>query len=168
MRRKLIVSALFGVLLACPSWGQDVKPKFKSIEVTHFFYAMDVAVEKLSPEFRHLLYVALMEELREAAVVEQIVGEIEVTEPSEADRDLILQGTVVKHSIAKDIGGRGLGAKFKERLRARVVLRRRSDNSSVFEKEIKVKASTIKKDRLKALASVLAKKIAREIKKALQ
>ena len=105
-----------------------------------------------------------MQKLEESGRFEEIVGEGEVVDPEGADRAFVLQGTLLEYgkgSVAKTVLiGFGAGRRS---LRAHIIVRRRSDNEVVYDKELKVRAS--KKQDEKKLATSLAKKIAKEIKK---
>ncbi len=163
MSRKLIVLSIAGILLALPAWGKKGEPKFKSVEVKRFARAEGV---ELSPDFPDLLYAELRKELQKSGLFEQILGENEVVDPSDAERSLILEGNLLefgKGSLAKAvIIGYGAGRRS---LRARVTLRRRSNNENLLDTEMKVRAP-IQRDP-KLLANALAREITREAKRQL-
>ena len=160
MYRKLLAAAVVTLLLALPGWGQKREPRFKSAEAKHFPRAEGV---ELSPEFPDFLYAELKTELQKSGLFEQIVGEGEVVEEADAPRSVVVEGNILEYkkgSVVKEsLIGFGAGMRS---LRAQILVRRRSNNESLLDKEMKVRASS-KWDE-KTLARFLAKKIAGEMK----
>jgi len=136
------------------------KPKFKSVEVKHFTQVEGV---ELSPQFGDFLYAELKTELKKSGMFEEILAQDEVVDPADAPRSLIVDGSVLEYkkgSVAKEvIIGFGAGRRS---LRAQLNVQRRSDNSSMLQKELTVKTSSRIDEKL--LARQLAKSIVHQIK----
>lgn len=150
-------------LLASSVGAKEASPKFKSVEVKHFSRAEGV---ELSPQFPDFLYAELREQLQKSKMFEQILGEDEAVDPSEANQSLIVEGSVLEYrkgSKAKEyLVGFGAGRRS---LTTQVKVLRRSNNESLLAKELKVKATSFRDEKL--LAKFLAQKIAGEVKRSL-
>ncbi len=164
MCRKLLGCAVLTLLAVLSVCGKKAEFKYRSIEVKHF--SKDEGVE-LPADFADLLYAELRKQLHKSGHFEQILGENEVVDSSEADRSVILEGNFVgykKGSAAQEmIPYVGL-FKYHRTLKTQFTLRRRSDSEKLLEKEITVKLSAHLKPQ--TLANVLALRITRELKKA--
>ena len=157
VKRVLLV---FTVLLISICVIAKDKPKFKSVEVKHFTQVEGV---ELSPQFGDFLFAELKTELKKSGLFEEILAQDEVVDPADAPRSLIVDGSVLEYkkgSVAKEvIIGFGAGRRS---LRAQLNVQRRSDNSSLLQKELTVKTSSRIDEKL--LARQLAKSIVHQIK----
>ena len=160
MHRRWILFLAALLLFAAPAGAKDEKPRFKSVEIKHFPFAEGV---ELPPEFSDFLYAALKKELQKTGMFEQIVGEGEVVEAADAPQSLVLEGSILEYkkgSVAKQvIIGFGAGSRS---LESQIQVRRRSDNSSLLEKQLKVRCPATWNP--EALARFLAHQIAHEMK----
>jgi hypothetical protein len=188
-----MLALIFSIL---PAWAQKSELKFKSIEVTHFSKAEGV---ELTSDFPDFLYACLLSNLKNnpkySKMYEEVIGENEFVEPADAEQSLILQGTVLEYkrsgtgwSTVLAILGSLCVAHSEDRetrescrvpdhaLRARVVILRRANKESLFEREIKVAAhgkseysdrpeDVIAEERL---AAALAQQVAGSVKKKLR
>jgi hypothetical protein len=164
MKSKLIAIALLGLLSVLPAWAGKGEPKFKSMEVRHFSRAEGV---EISPDFPDFLYAALREDLQKTGLFKEMVGENEVVDPKDAAQSFILEGSILevgKGSVAKAMTiGMGVGRRS---LRVHVEVRRRSDNESILDREIKVRAPATGNPKM--LAKSAAKEITGQVKKGLK
>ncbi len=155
----LLVTAAF--LLTTWVSAKD-KPKFKSIEVKHFPSAEGV---ELPPDFGDLLYAELKAALQKKGIAEQLVGEDEVVDATDAPKSALLEGSVLEYkkgSVVKEsLIGFGAGARS---LTAHVKLIRRSNNEAIIDKDLKVRA--LARWDPKTLAKFLANSIAGDLKHA--
>jgi len=160
MYRRWILFLAGLLLFAAPAGAKDEKPRFKSVEIKHFPFAEGV---ELPPEFSDFLYAALKKELQKTGLFEQIVGEGEVVEAADAPQSLVLEGSILEYkkgSVAKQvIIGFGAGSRS---LVSQLQVRRRSDNSSLLEKQLKVRCPATWSP--ESLARFLAHEIAHEMK----
>lgn len=171
MKSRILASIAVALCVVFAAGGKKPETRFKSIEVTHF--SREEGVE-LAPEFSDFLYAAMREKLQKSGLFEQIVGEGEVVEPSETEQSLIVKGSIreyKKGSMKKRVIGGVIfgqaGAAFGQRnLRAQITVRRRSNNESILDQEMIVKAP-MDFDQ-KRLATLLADRIAKEMKKSLK
>jgi len=154
----LIAIAFFLTTLAS---AKD-QPKFKSIEVKHFPSAEGV---ELPPDFGDLLYAELKAALQKKGIAEQLVGEDEVVDATDAPKSALLEGSVLEYkkgSVVKEsLIGFGAGARS---LTAHVKLIRRSNNEAIIDKDLKVRA--LARWDPKTLAKFLANSIAGDLKHA--
>ena len=138
------------------------QPKFKSIEVKHFPSAEGV---ELPPDFGDLLYAELKAALQKKGIAEQLVGEDEVVDATDAPKSAILEGSVLEYkkgSVVKEsLIGFGAGARS---LTAHVKLIRRSNNEAIIDGDLKVRA--LARWDPKTLAKFLANSIAGDLKHA--
>ena len=138
------------------------QPKFKSIEVKHFPSAEGV---ELPPDFGDLLYAELKAALQKKGIAEQLVGEDEVVDATDAPKSALLEGSVLEYkkgSVVKEsLIGFGAGARS---LTAHVKLIRRSNNEAIIDKDLKVRA--LARWDPKTLAKFLANSIAGDLKHA--
>lgn len=159
MSAKRMVFATVILLISVSALAKD-KPRFKSVEVKHFTQVEGV---ELSPQFSDFLYAELKTELKKSGMFEEILTEDEVVDPADAEHSLIVDGSVLEYkkgSVAKEvIIGFGAGRRS---LRAQVNVQRRSNQSSLLQKELKVKTSSRIDE--KVLARQLAKSIVNEMK----
>ena len=159
MSVKRMVFPIVILLISVSAFAKD-KPKFKSVEVKHFTQVEGV---ELSPQFSDFLYAELKTELKKSGMFEEILTEGEVVDPADAERSLIVDGSVLEYkkgSVAKEvIIGFGTGRRS---LRAQVNVQRRSNQNSLLQKELKVKTSSRVDEKL--LARQLAKSIVNEMK----
>lgn len=165
MRKVLIMLFVIGCFALCASAAdQAASPKYKSAEITHFAKAEGV---ELTPEFYDFLYAELKAEIQKKKIVEQIIGEGEVVDTADAPHTLSIGGTLLEYkkgSIAKAVLiGFGTGRRS---LRSQVKIVRVSDKQPILDKELEVKFDPRWDN--KQLARSLAKKIAGELKDALQ
>ena len=155
----LLVTAAF--LLTTWASAKD-QPKFKSIEVKHFPSAEGV---ELPPDFGDLLYAELKAALQKKGIAEQLVGEDEVVDATDAPKSALLEGSVLEYkkgSVVKEsLIGFGAGARS---LTAHVKLIRRSNNEAIIDKDLKVRA--LARWDPKTLAKFLANSIAGDLKHA--
>lgn len=159
MSAKRMVFTTVILLISVSALAKD-KPRFKSVEVKHFTQVEGV---ELSPQFSDFLYAELKTELKKSGMFEEILTEDEVVDPADAEHSLIVDGSVLEYkkgSVAKEvIIGFGAGRRS---LRAQVNVQRRSNQSSLLQKELKVKTSSRIDE--KVLARQLAKSIVNEMK----
>jgi len=162
MKPKLVAIALVGLLAALPAWGKKGKTNFKSVEIKQFTRAEGVEVP---PEIMDAIHSALRGALQGSGVFEEILGEDEVVDPSDADRSVILEGTVLEYGKGSALKSRLMtGWAGRERLRARIIVRRRSNNETLMDQEIDAKGYPPSQRYQGLVAAFLAPKIAREIK----
>jgi Domain of unknown function (DUF4410) len=152
---------LAGLLLfAAPGGAKDEKPRFKTVEIKHFPFAEGV---ELPPEFSDFLYGALKKELQKTGMFEQILGEGEVVDAADAPQSIVLEGSILEYkkgNVAKQlIIGFGAGLRS---LTSQFAVRRRSDNASLLEKQLKVRSPSTTNP--EDLARFLAHEIAHEMK----
>jgi len=163
MYAKRMTLMLVVVLISVFALAKD-KPRYKSVEVKHFTQVEGV---ELSPQFSDFLYAELKTELKKSGMFEEILTEDEVVDPADAERSLIVDGSVLEYkkgSVAKEvIIGFGAGRRS---LRAQLNVQRRSNQSNLLQKELKVKTSSRVDEKL--LARQLAKSIVHEMKDQLQ
>lgn len=166
MKARVIGTLVSVLLLSAPAGGKNPEPKFKSVEVTHFTKQEGV---ELPPEFLDFLYAELTKELKKSGVFEQIVGEGEVVESADASRSVTLGGSVLefgKGSLKKRMipiaGPAGAGGKT---IRVQIKLLRKSDNQTLLGEEVKQRVPY--EIKAQALAVLLARRIAKDIKKGL-
>jgi len=189
----LMLALIFSIL---PAWAQKSELKFKSIEVTHFSKAEGI---ELTSDFPDFLYACLLSILKNnpkySKMYEEVIGENEFVEPADAEQSLILQGTVLEYkkagtgksivlAILKGLCAANLedwenpeSCRVPDRaLRARMVILRRANKESLFDREIEVFAhgkseysdrpeDVIAEERL---AAALAQAVAGSVKKALR
>jgi len=155
----LLIAAAF--LLTTLAGAKD-QPKFKSIEVKHFPSAEGV---ELPPDFGDLLYAELKAALQKKGIAEQLVGEDEVVDATDAPKSALLEGSVLEYkkgSVVKEsLIGFGAGARS---LTAHVKLIRRSNNEAIIDRDLKVRA--LARWDPKTLAKFLANSIAGDLKHA--
>ncbi|HEY6248819.1 MAG TPA: DUF4410 domain-containing protein [Candidatus Angelobacter sp.] len=156
--KRLILPVLILLISVC-ALAKD-KPRYKSVEVKHFTQVEGV---ELSPQFADFLYAELKTELKKSGMFEEILTEDEVVDPADAERSLVVDGSVLEYkkgSVAKEvIIGFGAGRRS---LRAQLSVQRRSNQGSLLQKELKVRTSSRVDEKL--LARQLAKSIVREMK----
>jgi len=154
---------LIAVVFFLTTWASAKdQPKFKSIEVKHFPSAEGV---ELPPDFGDLLYAELKAALQKKGIAEQLVGEDEVVDATDAPKSALLEGSVLEYkkgSVVKEsLIGFGAGARS---LTAHVKLIRRSNNEAIIDKDLKVRA--LARWDPKTLAKFLANSIAGDLKHA--
>ena len=154
---------LIAVVFFLTTWASAKdQPKFKSIEVKHFPGAEGV---ELPPDFGDLLYAELKAALQKKGIAEQLVGEDEVVDATDAPKSALLEGSVLEYkkgSVVKEsLIGFGAGARS---LTAHVKLIRRSNNEAIIDKDLKVRA--LARWDPKTLAKFLANSIAGDLKHA--
>jgi len=154
---------LIAVVFFLTTWASAKdQPKFKSIEVKHFPSAEGV---ELPPDFGDLLYAELKAALQKKGIAEQLVGEDEVVDATDAPKSAPLEGSVLEYkkgSVVKEsLIGFGAGARS---LTAHVKLIRRSNNEAIIDKDLKVRA--LARWDPKTLAKFLANSIAGDLKHA--
>ncbi len=165
MRRIVLLTLFLGLAVSVPAGDQkSAEPVFKNVEVKHFPLAEGV---ELPPEFPDLLYAEVRKSLQKTGLYEQVTGEGEVLDAADAPKSLILDGKIVEYkkgNVAKEaLIGFGAGMRS---LTAEITVRRVSDQQMVFEKELKVRASS--KWTPQVLAKFLADKVAGDLKKGLR
>ncbi|PYV68004.1 MAG: hypothetical protein DMG96_37645 [Acidobacteria bacterium] len=154
---------LIAVVFFLTTWASAKdQPKFKSIEVKHFPSAEGV---ELPPDFGDLLYAELKAALQKKGIAEQLVGEDEVVDATDAPKSALLEGSVLEYkkgSVVKEsLIGFGAGARS---LTAHVKLIRRSNNEAIIDKDLKVRG--LARWDPKTLAKFLANSIAGDLKHA--
>jgi len=161
MKPKLIAFALTGLLFVSPASAKKGEAKFKSVEIKHFTRAEGVEVP---PEIMDAIHSTLGKALQNSGVFEEILGENEVVDPSDADRSVILEGTVSEYGYGSGVKAALMpGWAGREKLRARIIVRRRSNNETLIDQEIDAKG--LESSRHQGLVTqLLAWKIARQIK----
>jgi len=159
MSARRVLFAVAILLISICVHAKD-KPKFKSVEVKHFTQVEGV---ELSPQFGDFLFAELKTELKKSGMFEEILAQDEVVDPADANRSLLVDGSVLEYkkgSVAKEvIIGFGAGRRS---LRAQLNVQRRSDKSSMLQKELTVKTSSRIDEKL--LARQLAKSIVNKMK----
>jgi hypothetical protein len=157
-KRVLFLLAILLIAISC--LAKDSKAKFKSVEVKHFTQVEGV---ELSPQFSDFLYAELKTELKKSGLFDEILTEDEVVDPADADRSLIVDGSVLEYkkgSVAKEvIIGFGAGRRS---LRAQLNVQRRSNKEGLLQKEMTVRTSSRIDEKL--LARQLAKSIVNDMK----
>lgn len=162
MKPELIAFALMGLLFVSPASAKKGEAKFKSVEIKHFTRAEGVEVP---PEIMDAIHSALRGALQNTGVFEEILGEDEVVDPSDADRSVILEGTVLQYGKGSAVKARLMtGWAGREKLRARIIVRRRSNNETLIDHEIDAKGAPPSQRTQGIVTEFLAWKIAREIK----
>jgi hypothetical protein len=162
MKAKLIAVALVGLLSVVPAWGKKGEANFKSVEIKQFTRAEGVEVP---PEIMDFIHLGLRGALQDSGVFEEILGEDEVVDPSDADRSVTLDGTVLEYGKGSALKSSLMtGWAGREKLRARIIVRRRSNNETLIDQEIMVKGAPPSQRSQGDAAPLLARKIAREIK----
>jgi hypothetical protein len=162
--KKLVISVIVALLVACPAWAEKKEQaKFKSVEVKRFVHSEGV---ELSPEFPDFLYAQLRKELQKTRLFQEIVGEGETVAAADAERSLVLTGSVLEYkkgSVAKQVlVGFGSGRRA---MKTHVTLTHRNTKDALLDKDLVVKTPSTRDQKL--LANFMAKKIANQIKNAL-
>lgn len=141
--------------------GKEVTPVFKTAEAKHFTAAEGA---ELTPAFYDYFYAELRSELQKSKLVREVVGEGEAVDDADADKSIVITGTVTEYkkgSVAKSaLIGFGAGMRSL-RMDADVVKRSDKQNLGVIHVHVKVDPRWNEK----TMAKFAAQQIAHEMKK---
>lgn len=155
----LVMLALLG--LAGTSVAKDTTPVFKTAEARHFTGAEGV---ELTPAFYDYFYAELRSELQKSKLVREVVGEGEAVDDSDADKSIIITGTVTEYKKGSVVKSAliGFGAGMRGlKIDADVVKRSDKQNLGVIHVHVKVDPRWNEK----TMAKFAAQQIAHEMKK---
>lgn len=159
MKLRLVILAI--LLLALPLMGQA---PYTSVECKKF--AREEGVE-LSPDFPNFLNAALKARLQKAKLFKEIISEGEIVDSSKEATSITIDGTLLAFkkgsAIKESLIGFGAGRRS---LKAKVIVKRRSNQEVLYNQELEVKTSSRMKEDL--LARSMANKIVGELKSGLK
>lgn len=155
----LVVMALLG--LAGTSAAKDTAPVFKTAEAKHFTGAEGV---ELTPAFYDYFYAELRDELKKSKLVKEVIGEGEAVDDADADKSVIISGTVTEYKKGSVVKSAliGFGAGMRSlKMDADVVKRSDKQNLGVIHVHVKVDPRWNEK----TMAKFASQQITHEMKK---
>ncbi len=162
--RILMMALLAGIFatgaLAKP---KDETPQYKTAEAKHFTTAEGV---ELTPAFVDYFYAELRSELTKAKLVNEVVGEGEAVDDSDAPKSLVISGTITEYKKGNVMKSAliGFGAGMRSlKMDADVVRRSDKQNLCVLHVHVKIDPRWDEKIMAKGAAHQMVK----EMKKAL-
>jgi len=144
--------------------AKDEVQHFKTVEAKHFKEAEGV---ELSPAFADYFYAELRNELTKAKLANEIIGEGEAVDDSDAAKSAVITGTITEYKKGNVVKSAliGFGAGMRSlKMDADVV--RRSDNQNLCVLHVHVKIEPRWDEKIMAKAA--AKQMVNEMKKALK
>ena len=162
--RILMVAVVAGIF----AMGTVAKPKdetlqYKTAEAKHFTTSEGV---ELTPAFVDYFYAELRSELTKAKLVNEVVGEGEVVDDSDAPKSLVISGTITEYKKGNVVKSAliGFGAGMRSlKMDADVVRRSDKQNLCVLHVHVKIDPRWDEKIMAKGAAHQMVK----EMKKAL-
>ena len=163
MRKPMEWLILALALAAGNTAAKDVTPIFKTAEAKHF-----TAVEgvELTPSFYDYFYAELRNELKKSKLVNDVIGEGEAVEDADADKSVVVSGTVIEYKKGSVVKNAliGFGAGMRSlKMDADVVRRSDKQNLCVIHVHVKVAPNWDEK----TMAKFAAQEITKEMKKEL-
>jgi Domain of unknown function (DUF4410) len=160
----VVVATMAGVLAAAPAHAKGADARYKTAETKHFDRAEGV---ELTPEFSDYLYAELRTQLQKSKMFGQVIGEGEVVEDADAPASVVVTGTLTEYKKGNVAAAVIIGFTAGWRsLKVQVNVVRRSDQKSLGNLEVKVRADPRWNEKI--LAVEAAKVIAKEIKGTLE
>jgi hypothetical protein len=144
--------------------AKDEVQHFKTVEAKHFKEAEGV---ELSPAFADYFYAELRNELTKAKLANEIIGEGEAVDDTDAAKSAVITGTITEYKKGNVVKSAliGFGAGMRSlKMDADVV--RRSDNQNLCVLHVHVKIEPRWDEKIMAKAA--AKQMVNEMKKALK
>lgn len=163
MREPILAFALAAAVLAASALAREPEqPQYKTAEARHYAHAEGV---ELSPEFSDYLYAELRAELERTKIFAQVIGEGEVVAEADTPASVIIEGIITEYKKGSVVKNVLIGTGFRS-LNVETRVKRRSDQKELAALKTKVKAQPQWDE--KVLARYAAKRVAKEIKKALK
>ena len=162
--RILMMALLAGIFaMSASAKPKDETPQYKTAEAKHFTTAEGV---ELTPAFVDYFYAELRSELTKAKLVNEVVGEGEAVDDSDAPRSLVISGTITEYKKGNVVKSAliGFGAGMRSlKMDADVVRRSDKQNLCVLHVHVKIDPRWDEKIMAKGAAHQMVK----EMKKAL-
>jgi len=141
--------------------AKDVTPIFKTAEAKHFTAAEGV---ELTPSFYDYFYAELRNELKKSKLVNDVIGEGEAVEDADADKSVVVSGTVTEYKKGSVVKNALIGAGMRSlKMDADVVRRSDKQNLCVIHVHVKVSPNWDEKTMAKFAAQEIAKKMKKEL-----
>lgn len=164
MRKWIVVLVVALALVAASAQAKDETPKFKTVEARHFQSSEGV---ELSPAFGDYFYAELRNELNKAKMANEVIGEGEAVDDSDAPKSAVITGTITEYKKGSVVKSAliGFGAGMRSlKMDADVVRRSDKQNLCVIHVHVKVQPRWDEK----VMAKFAAKQMVNEMKKALK
>jgi hypothetical protein len=162
--RILMMALLAGIFaMGALAKPKDETPQYKTAEAKHFTTAEGV---ELTPAFVDYFYAELRSELTKAKLVNEVVGEGEAVDDSDAPKSLVISGTITEYKKGNVVKSAliGFGAGMRSlKMDADVVRRSDKQNLCVLHVHVKIDPRWDEKIMAKGAAHQMVK----EMKKAL-
>jgi hypothetical protein len=162
--RILMMALLAGIFaMGALAKPKDETPQYKTAEAKHFTTAEGV---ELTPAFVDYFYAELRSELTKAKLVNEVVGEGEAVDDSDAPKSLVISGTITEYKKGNVVKSAliGFGAGMRSlKMDADVV--RRSDKQNLCALHVHVKIDPRWDEKI--MAKGAAHQMVKEMKKAL-
>ncbi|HKE06476.1 MAG TPA: hypothetical protein VKB48_01545 [Candidatus Acidoferrum sp.] len=146
-------------LAAGSATAKDVTPVFKTAEATHFTGAEGV---ELTPSFYDYFYAELRDELKKSKLVKDVVGEGEAVDDADAEKSVVISGTVSEYKKGSVVKSRLIGFGMRS-LKMDADVTRRSDKQALCVIHVHVKVDPSWNE--KTMAKFAAQEIARQMRK---
>jgi len=146
-------------LAARSATAKDVTPVFKTAEATHFTGAEGV---ELTPSFYDYFYAELRDELKKSKLVKDVVGEGEAVDDADAEKSVVISGTVSEYKKGSVVKSRLIGFGMRS-LKMDADVTRRSDKQALCVIHVHVKVDPSWNE--KTMAKFAAQEIARQMRK---
>jgi len=161
MRSRIVLTMVLFWGLAGGSAARDTAPVFKTAEAKHFSGVEGV---ELTPAFYDYFYAELKSELTKSKLVSEVIGEGEAVEDADADKSVVITGTVTEYkkgSVVKSaLIGFGTGMRS---LKVDADVMRRSDKQNLCTIHVHVKVEPNWNEKI--MARFAAQQIAKDMKK---
>jgi hypothetical protein len=162
--RILMMALLAGIFaMGASAKPKDETPQYKTAEAKHFTTVEGV---ELTPAFVDYFYAELRSELAKAKLVNEVVGEGEAVDDSDAPKSLVISGTITEYKKGNVVKSAliGFGAGMRSlKMDADVVRRSDKQNLCVLHVHVKIDPRWDEKIMAKGAAHQMVK----EMKKAL-
>ena len=162
--RILMMALLAGIFaMGALAKPKDETPQYKTAEAKHFTTSEGV---ELTPAFVDYFYAELRSELTKAKLVNEVVGEGEAVDDSDAPKSLVISGTITEYKKGNVVKSAliGFGAGMRSlKMDADVVRRSDKQNLCVLHVHVKIDPRWDEKIMAKGAAHQMVK----EMKKAL-
>jgi len=146
-------------LAAGSATAKDVTPVFKTAEAKHFTGAEGV---ELTPSFYDYFYAELRDELKKSKLVNDVVGEGEAVDDADAEKSVVISGTVSEYKKGSVVKSRLIGFGMRS-LKMDADVTRRSDKKALCVIHVHVKVDPSWNE--KTMAKFAAQEIARQMRK---
>src|SRR5262245_25923700 len=163
MRIFTVALVAFMFAMSAAARPKDEAPQYKTAEAKHFTTAEGV---ELSPAFVDYFYAELRNELTKAKLVKEVIGEGEAVEDADAQKSLVISGTVTEYKKGSVVKSSliGFGAGLRSlKIDAGVVRRSDKQNLCVIHVHVKIDPRWNEK----VMAKGAAHEMVKEMKKAL-